>query len=144
MTPGSLRSARLDLIYVSNAKASNPDGTGRSGAFQLGWNGKPVGAISLVGSTPTQANIGFGIEPEFRNLGLASEAVAAVMRATPRFGLSMLTAQCRSDNAASRRLLEKVGFELASSSPWQANGGDSSLQYMVYIWVAAPLDRDAL
>ena len=142
MTPGSLRSARLELIYVPNVNAYDRASTGQCGEFHLGWNGIPVGAVSLIGSTPAHAVIGYGIDPEFRKRGLASEAVAEVMRAAPDFGLSMLSAQCRSDNAASRRLLEKVGFTLASATPWQVNGGDSGLQYMVYNWLAAPLDRD--
>lgn len=142
MTPCSLRSVRLELIYVRNVNACDPATIGQCGEFHLGWNGNPVGAVSLIGSAPTHAVIGYGIDPEFRNLGLASEAVAAIMRATSDFGLTMLSANCRSDNAASRRLLETAGFTLSSSVPWQANGGDSGLQYMVYDWVAAPLDRE--
>ena len=135
MTPCSLRSERLELIYVPNLNSSPPGSDQpalKAGEFRLGLNGRSIGAISLVGRGPSHAVIGYSIEPEFCRRGFASEAVAAVLAAAPRFGLSMLTANCRSTNAASRRVLEKTGFALISSVPFTADGSDSAVQYMVY------------
>ena len=128
--PHSLTSARLRLAYVPNSAAGLAD---RSGQFHLGLQGCDIGTVSLVGKTADEATIGYEIAPQFRRQGLASEAVGAVTKAAASFGLSMLSAHCRSDNAASRGVLEHNGFTLTASTPWQVNG-DAALMYMVYQW----------
>ena len=129
--PQSLRSARLTLEFVPKTPMTNPLQPGRYGAFHLALEGAHVGAVSLVGTAPDQANVGYDIKPEFRRRGFASEAVAALMAAAPNFGLQLLSAQCHSGNAASRAVLEKTGFLLVSSTPWQVDG-NASHHYMVY------------
>lgn len=129
--PQSLRSERLTLAFVPKASATNSREPGRYGAFHLSLAGQPVGAVSLVGTSPNQANVGYDIKPEFRRRGFASEAIATLMAAAPRFGLALLSAQCHSGNAASRGVLEKTGFTLVSSTPWQ-NNRDCPHHYMVY------------
>ena len=136
VTPHSLRSARLALIYVPNANAIEPVASGCCGRFHLGLGGRDAGALSLVGTSADNAVIGYEIKLEFRRQGLATEAVAALMKAARGFGLTLLSAHCRSDNLASLGVLEKNGFELASSTPWQIDG-DSTRHYLVYQWTAA-------
>ena len=136
MIPHSLKSARLKLTYLPNLAPLDPAAEGSAGAFQLSLDREPVGTISLIGSKHGQAVIGYEIHPGFRRRGLASEAVGAVLNAALGFGLTSLSAQCRSDNAASRGVLENNGFTLLSATPWQVNG-DNSLKFMVYQWIAA-------
>ena len=132
MTPRSLDSARMQLVFVPNGKTFHATSLRRCGAFRLNCEGIAAGVLSLIGKSPGHAVIGFDIAPSFRGQGLASEAVNAVIAAAPGFGLAMLSAQCRSDNTASRRVLEKTGFVLASAKPFFANGQDDTVQYMVY------------
>ena len=130
MTPCSLSSARLALDYMANTACSQPGAD--AGEFRLHRNGRPIGTVSLVGNGASQAVVGFRIDLEFQRQGFASEALGAIAAAAPRFGLSVLIANCRSTNAASRRVLEKAGFALISSVPFAATGRDSAVQYMVY------------
>ena len=123
--------APFELTYLANPAACDPS-LGPRGKYQVIVNGQPAGSISLVANSPRQATIGFEIEPEFRGLGLASGALNAVIAAATNLGLTALSAQCRSDNGASRRVLEKNGFILMSSSPFREDGHDASIQYMLY------------
>jgi RimJ/RimL family protein N-acetyltransferase len=138
MTPRSLQSARLRLVFVPNLKTFHPTSLRRGGSFNLTCEGLTAGLLSLVATAPGQAVIGYDIVRAFRGRGLASEAVAAVIAAAPGFGLSVLSASCRSDNSASRRVLEKSGFVLSSSKPFFANGQDDTIRYMVFERSLAP------
>jgi RimJ/RimL family protein N-acetyltransferase len=132
MTPFSLSTARLALEYRPNAASVEPGGLWRCGAFHLAYDRRPAGAVSLVGTSQVAAVIGYTIEPEFRNLGLASEAVGAIIAAAGSFGLTLLSAQCRSDNGPSVRVLEKNGFTLWSSEPFRPHENACAIQYTVY------------
>ncbi len=132
MTPFSLSSARLTLKFHPNAATFEAGSVRRCGAFQLTYERRPAGSVSLVGSSPSAASIGFHIEPQFRNLGLASEAVGAILTAAANLGLTHISAQCRSDNGPSRRVLEKNGFSLGSAEPFAPHQKVSPIQYMVY------------
>lgn len=141
MTPRSLDSARLRLEFVPNDTTFHATSLRRSGAFRLSCDGLVAGLVSLIGKSPGHAVIGYDIAPSFRGRGFASEAVGAVIAAAPGFGLTVLSAQCRSDNAASRRVLEKSGFVLASAKPFFANGQDDTIEYMIYQRSVAHCDR---
>ena len=68
----------------------------------LCFKGPPVGGM---------VEIGYGTEAAFRNKGYCAEALAAVARwCAVRKDILRLTAQSRTDNAPSRRVLEKCGF----------------------------------
>lgn len=55
--------------------------------------------------------IGYGLEPLFWGQGYATEAVAALCRwALEQSGVTAIEAETVPDNAASQRVLEKVGF----------------------------------
>ena len=123
--------APFELTYLANPAACDPS-LGPRGKYQVIVNGQPAGSISLVANSPRQATIGFEIEPEFRGQGLATGALKKIIAAAENLGLTILSAQCRSDNGASRRVLEKNGFILMSSSPFREDGHDASIQYMLY------------
>ncbi|HOX22093.1 MAG TPA: GNAT family N-acetyltransferase, partial [Elusimicrobiales bacterium] len=59
--------------------------------------------------------IGYGIAPRFRGNGYCAEALAALIAwCAQTTAIRRLTAQCRTDNIASLRVLEKCGFSRTS------------------------------
>lgn len=55
--------------------------------------------------------LGYGIHPDHRGLGYATEAAAALVRfGLHRDGVRRVTAECEQENAASIRVLEKIGM----------------------------------
>jgi RimJ/RimL family protein N-acetyltransferase len=71
-----------------------------------------VGLLSLTTEPDgTTATIGYGIAPSEEGRGAASEAVAALVAWARGDGrLAALSAETRTDNIASQRVLEKNGF----------------------------------
>lgn len=126
---------RLELRFTP--KAGRPDpGCGPTGAFYLYYDGKAAGSVSLVATSPHHGRIGYHVAPEFRGRGLGSAAVSLIAETASGWGMDILAAQCRSDNKASRRILEKTGFTLTSSAPFCPNGRDKALLFMVYQRIA--------
>jgi RimJ/RimL family protein N-acetyltransferase len=58
--------------------------------------------------------MGYGIVPEYRGRGLATEAAAAVLDWAERHGVDVY-ASIRPPNPASVRVLEKIGMRLVDS-----------------------------
>jgi [ribosomal protein S5]-alanine N-acetyltransferase len=61
--------------------------------------------------------VGYSIVPAYRGLGFAAEATRALIRdALARPGIRKITAECLDDNAASLRVLEKLGMRRVGSA----------------------------
>jgi ribosomal-protein-alanine N-acetyltransferase len=61
--------------------------------------------------------VGYSIVPAYRGLGFAVEATRALIRdALARPGIRRITAECLEDNAASLRVLEKLGMRRVGSA----------------------------
>ena len=135
MHPHSLTSPRLTLDYVPDVPTFELTSHGRCGVYHLNFSGHYVGAVSLTGISEAHCEVGYEIEPEFRGQGIASEAVGAVVGG---LGVPLLSAQARSDNVASRRVLEKVGFEVASSKLVWSYGEDAPHQIVAYRLLPRP------
>ena len=120
----TLASARLVLDYVPDVPALELIGHARCGVYYLFADGSHAGAVSITSLSNTNAEIGYKIEPEFQGLGLASEAVAAVIAdVNDRHTFTILSAIARASNEASRRVLEKAGFKRVSSKLcWNETG----------------------
>lgn len=83
-------------------------------------DGLVIGTVSLELSdgmgqpgmpSRTEAQLGYIFDPDHSGRGYASEAVAAVVdHSFRRLGVRRITAGCFADNAASVRILEKVGM----------------------------------
>jgi GNAT superfamily N-acetyltransferase len=129
MIPQTLTSDRLDLVYVADIPTFELTSHGRCGVYHLAFEGRYVGAVSLTGISDAHYEIGYEVEPAFRGRGIASEAVGAVVG---DLGILLMSAQARCDNLASRRVLEKTGFALASSKLVWPYGESSPLQIMAY------------
>lgn len=78
-----------------------------------GWAQKEVEAQAAC----TQAEIGWVIAPDHQGQGLATEAaLAALDICFTRLGLRRVTAGCFVENAASWRIMEKIGMRREHSS----------------------------
>jgi RimJ/RimL family protein N-acetyltransferase len=77
-----------------------------------------VGSISLESRRDDRLTLGFALAPEYWNEGLATEAACMMVKAgfvlTPAVEIFASVAV---DNPASRRVLEKCGFEFVSTEP---------------------------
>ena len=75
-------------------------------------DGAHVGDLSFKGlGADGCAEIGYGIDEEFRGKGYATEAVAAAVSwALDQPGVTRVEAETEPDNKASQRVLEKCGF----------------------------------
>jgi RimJ/RimL family protein N-acetyltransferase len=73
---------------------------------------QPIGVCGLVRRDGLDdADIGFAFLPDYRSRGLATEAASAVMdHARSEFRLDRIVAVVAPDNAASIRVLEKLGL----------------------------------
>ena len=91
---------------------------------------EPIGMCGLLKrETLEHADLGFAFFPEFWGNGYAREAAAAVLSyARKKLGLARILAIIAPNNDASRRVLEKLGFELERSVHLEA-GGEELLLY---------------
>lgn len=81
-------------VYVDNKYA---------GFVNLKLNNDPVYKHSAI--------IGYGVHPDFREMGLATAIVAEVMKyAIKKYKLKRIVGYCRSFNKSSARVMEKCGF----------------------------------
>jgi RimJ/RimL family protein N-acetyltransferase len=128
-----LATERLLLNYVADVETLDWLGGGRCGVYYLYCDGHYAGAISLTSHSKTHGEIGYKIESGFRNLGLATEAVTEVVAAVrARHGFTLLTAKAHTANAASRRVLEKNGFDRTGSKLCWSDDDQSAISMTMY------------
>jgi RimJ/RimL family protein N-acetyltransferase len=87
-------------------------------AMQLGETGPVIGEVVLKCASVEkgEAELGYALHRGQHGRGLAFEAASAMVHlAIGQFGVSRLTAELDARNAASSRLLERLGFTLARS-----------------------------
>jgi RimJ/RimL family protein N-acetyltransferase len=104
--------------YRAACKAAVDDPDDHTMAVVL--DGLVIGTVSLELSdgmgqpgmpARTEAHLGYTFDPDHGGRGYASEAAAAVVDHTfRRLGVRRITAGCFADNAASVRILEKLGM----------------------------------
>lgn len=95
-------------------------------------DGDPAGAVALMGIVPAFgiADIGYLVAPDYWGNGYATAAVSLLVdHGFSDRGLRTVRASVVPENEASRRVLEKVGFERERDASEQAvaDGGDVSL-----------------
>lgn len=109
----------VDLPQFVRMVASRPSRlvSGAWGRFEwliyLEGIAKPVGWVSLrIGErTGAAAEVGYSVLVEYRNRGIATEAVLALVdEAFVRTNVRRLRAYCVPDNTASRTVLGRIGF----------------------------------
>lgn len=112
----------LDLAQFLRSVAARPNRLepGASGRFE--WlvyfdqpsGGEPLGWVSLriAERTRTTAEIGYSVVQKYRGLGIATEAVAALIDEGFRQAqLRRMRAYCVPENISSRAVLRRAGFE---------------------------------
>jgi RimJ/RimL family protein N-acetyltransferase len=73
--------------------------------------GALVGSTGFGFETPSRAVTGYVLARDAWGFGYATEALQAMTTMAPRLGIHRLYALCHPDHRASRRVLEKGGFE---------------------------------
>ena len=100
----------LDRIEVPNGSP----GVVPAYRFHLVADGARAGSISLrVGAGERlvryAGQVGFSVEPAFRGRRLAGRSVRLVLPLAAAHGLNPVWLTCNPDNAASRRVMERLG-----------------------------------
>lgn len=77
-----------------------------------------IGDVGFKGKPNHQTvEIGYGIQSDFQNQGFATEAVNAIKNwAFASNQVTKIIAECATENAASMRVLEKIGMSRTSST----------------------------
>ncbi|MDQ6932573.1 MAG: GNAT family N-acetyltransferase [Candidatus Eremiobacteraeota bacterium] len=121
------------------AKRPRRLGPGSIGRFEwlmyLHRHRKPMGWVSLriSGRETHSAEIGYSIVSEFRGRGFAREAVWALLQeGFMGARLDRISAYLMPDNAASRRLLQRLGFRDGGIVPKGASLGGSPVDVRVF------------
>jgi RimJ/RimL family protein N-acetyltransferase len=112
--------------YVDRVRASyDAHGFGLWAVEPL-TNGAPMGLAGLLKrATLDHPDLGFAFLPEGRGRGFALEAASAVLElGRERFGLARVLAITNLDNAASQRLLRRVGFGPGRPIRWEESAED--------------------
>jgi RimJ/RimL family protein N-acetyltransferase len=99
--------------FIFVAREANAMGRDLILAIQpIGGNREAIGMISLESRLQDRLTLGYALAPEAWGKGLATQAAAAIVEAGFALtGTVEMLASVRVENAASRRVLEKCGFE---------------------------------
>lgn len=91
-------------------------------------DGRCIGYVQMVRLEDGSWEIGYQIGEPFRGSGFAAEAVCAFLPVmAERLGISEILGICLRENAASRRVLEKCGFEITYVGPGQYQGNQREI-----------------
>ncbi|MCZ4124985.1 GNAT family N-acetyltransferase [Streptomyces sp. H39-S7] len=87
-------------------------------AVELAAEGCLIGDVGFrLHENLMQGDLGFTLAPGRHGHGYATEAVRAVLDSRFAGGLHRVSAECYAPNTRSRRLLERVGFQLEGQRP---------------------------
>ena len=126
------------LGFVQAAKKSLEQNTGVVWAIEherrvIGSVGLDSMVFALYALRIDRAELGFWLAPEHWNKGLMTEAADAAVRcAFQTIGLHKVTVGCISENVASRRVIEKLGFRYIGrleDDVWRDGKWHSHLRY---------------
>jgi RimJ/RimL family protein N-acetyltransferase len=116
--------------------------TGEGWSLAITFEGKPVGCGTLMLRRPAIADLGYWLVERARGQGIGVRAVGLLVDwALRRPGIEAVEAFVAEDNAASRRLLERLGFTLTGSRRHRVN--DVNAKLLVYRLAPERVDRRA-
>ncbi|MEM6993338.1 MAG: GNAT family N-acetyltransferase [Myxococcota bacterium] len=104
--------------------------TGRSATWAIVRDARFIGYVALHGLGPARVAMSYALLPAMHRLGLATEAIAVVLRHAEHFGVTEIEARTHLENPASVALLERSGF---AEQP-QPDGADRRS----FLWVNRP------
>ena len=104
-----------DLVVAGIAVEAGEhyDETGVFGVYQvlLADSGEVVGGIGFIHPPELgEVEVGYGLAESVRGRGFASEALRAVSTWAAEHGVATIVAMTATDNMASQRVVERVGF----------------------------------
>jgi RimJ/RimL family protein N-acetyltransferase len=107
------------LAFIQSTRDALAQGTGATWAIEV--DGRVAGTIALgdirfahAALRVDRAELGYWIAPALRGAGLVTEAAHAVVRCGfETIGLHKIQVHCIEENAASRRVIERLGFRMA-------------------------------
>jgi RimJ/RimL family protein N-acetyltransferase len=135
----NLKTPRLKLVYIPNTSDSARASKQVRGRYEVSHGGAAIGSVSLIGQSRYHGEIGYSIAADQRGQGFASECVSAVVAAVSRdHGMTLLSASVWSDNAASRRVLEKTGFKAVSSKLSYSQSNAKPRSVVLYSTILSP------
>lgn len=83
-----------------------------SWVMDAGGDGAVAGTIGAYDYEDGQIEVGFSVDPRWQGRGYATEALRKVLEyLTENEGIACVTAWCVSENAGSRRVMEKAGMK---------------------------------
>ena len=81
-------------------------------AVDLLDDGRSIGGVGLMRDAPGEADLGWFLEKAYWGRGYASEAARLLLDfGFGELGLQRMRATCRSENAASERVMQKCGMQ---------------------------------
>lgn len=124
-TPFSEDAART---WIAEQQSGWKDGTRCTFAIRVAETGAFIGVAALmINRKGNKAELGYATMPSAWGKGYATEACRAVVRyAFDELGLTRLTANHLLENAASARVLAKLGFREEARLQPESAGGDAS------------------
>lgn len=107
------------LALISMMEKSSPEVTGEWFQFgiELRENGELIGDIGFLNTDENgKCWVGFTLDQRYWGLGLAREAVSVVLDYYAAMGVAAVWASTDPANVASRKLLDRLGFDLVEES----------------------------
>lgn len=114
--------------YLLNAEAEWRKPCPMNCDFAILKDGEHIGGINLFmeEGKPTEAELGWILRKDCWGKGYATEAARALVRyAKEQRGITRLSAHCDGENAASARVMEKLGMQLVHRERGRRNKGSA-------------------
>jgi [ribosomal protein S5]-alanine N-acetyltransferase len=126
--------------WIEDVQATDP----LHQAFAIDRGGRLIGICGFTAEDASEAGIGYWIGKPYWGQGLATEAAGALVRfCFGAGGFQTLTAAHFSENAASGRVLTKLGFTLSGPGSGWCEATQSDRNTLTYRLIN-PFDRKAV
>lgn len=81
-----------------------------------------------------EAAIGYWLDERLEGLGIVSRATRELLRLSfVELGMNRVVIRCAAENARSRAIPERLGFNLEATLPGQEMGGRDQLVYVIHL-----------
>lgn len=102
------------LDFLTECEAEWESETQTLFEFAVISEGRHIGGVSLTLGSEKAGELGWIIADGYQGRGFASEAASALIGFARTLGVRRLSAHCDAENAASRRVMEKLGMRFVS------------------------------